>query len=85
MEQYYFRYIEKCHKCQENSNLIHIPTVKLHEQVPIFPFSVWILDIIGKILLPSFARHTLIITTMDYFMKWVEDVPLHLMNIEVIC
>jgi hypothetical protein len=49
------------------------------------PFYVCVLDIIWKISPPSSLGNTFIITVIDYFKKFVEAVPLHLMNVEVIC
>jgi hypothetical protein len=35
----------------------------------------WAMDFIGEINPPSSAQHRWIITTTDYFMKWIEEIP----------
>lgn len=65
---------KKCHQCQQYINLIHTPTHELRPQVTPWPFSLWGLDIIGKIFPPS-QGHSFIITTTNYFMKWRKQVP----------
>lgn len=85
MEKDYFSYVKWCHKCQEHRNLIHTPVVELHANVPIWMFSVWGLDLIGKISPPSSVGHTFIITATNYFTKWVEAIPLHSIIAKVIC
>lgn len=52
-------------------NLIHVPS---HELVPIeslYPFSIWDLNLINAIYPPSFYGNKFLITTTDYFTKWV--------------
>lgn len=83
MEKYCFDHVKKCHKCQEHNNLIHTLASKLHTQFPIWPFSVWGLDLIGKISPPS-SRHMFIIMATYYFTKWVEAILLHSMTTNVI-
>lgn len=84
---YYWRHMEKyffAYKCQEHSNLIHDSIFDLRAQIPIWTFSVWGLDLIGKISPPSSFGHTFIITAIDHFTKWVEDIPLRSTKAEVI-
>lgn len=85
MEQGCFTYVRKYHKCQEHTTLIHSPTSELYTQVPIWPFLVWGLDIIGKISPPSSSGHTFIIIATNYFMKWIEAIPLYSTTAKVIC
>ena len=40
------------------------------------PFEQWGLDIIGEIVPNSSKQHKYILTTIDYFTKWVEAIPL---------
>ena len=44
----------------------------------------WGLDIIGEIVPNSSKHHKYILTTTDYFTKWVEVVPLKVANSEAI-
>ena len=39
------------------------------------PFKQWGIDFIGEIHLPSSGQHKLILTSTDYFTKWVEAIP----------
>jgi hypothetical protein len=48
----------------------------LQPVLPDFPFSKWDLDFIGPINPMSSTRHIFILTTNDYFTKWIEVVPL---------
>ncbi len=41
-----------------------------------WPFTCWVLDLVGTITHLSFDGHKWIITPTDYFTKWVEAVPL---------
>jgi hypothetical protein len=40
------------------------------------PFMQWGLDFIGKINPPSSTQHKWILTTTDYFTKWIEEIPI---------
>ena len=85
MEQYSFMFVKKFPQYQQHSNLIHAPTRELGNQVSPWPFSIWGFDLIGKISPPSSQGHTYILTTTDYFTKWVEAVPLCSTIVDIIC
>ena len=53
-------------------DLIHVPPLELHALTSPYPFSVWGIDIIGKISPKSSSGHDFILVAIDYFMKWVE-------------
>jgi hypothetical protein len=44
------------------------------------PFQQWGLDIIGPINPSSSQQHKYILTSIDYFTRWSEDVPLKVVN-----
>ena len=44
------------------------------------PFEQWGLDIIGEITPNSSKKHRYILTATDYFTKWVEAIPLKVVN-----
>lgn len=48
------------------------------------PFKQSGLDIIVEIVPNSYKHHKCILTTTDYFIKWVEDIPLKIANTETI-
>ena len=45
-------------------------------------FEQWGLDIIGEIVPNSFKKHRYILTTTNYFTKWVEEIPLKVANFD---
>ena len=55
-----------------HGDLIHIPPSELHALTSSWPFSVWGIDIIGKISPKSSSGHVFILVAIDYFTKWVE-------------
>ena len=52
--------------------LIHVPPSELHAHTSPWPFSLWGIDIIGKISPKSSSGHEYILLAIDYFNKWVE-------------
>ena len=59
-------------QCQMHGDLIHVSPSELHAQTSSWPFSIWGIDIIGKISPKSSSGHEFILVTIDYFTKWVE-------------
>ncbi|WKA01444.1 hypothetical protein VitviT2T_019726 [Vitis vinifera] len=55
-----------------HGDLIHVPPSELHLLTSPWPFSVWAIDIIGKISLKSSSGHEFILVAIDYFTKWLE-------------
>ena len=55
-----------------HDDLIHVPPSELHALTSSWPFSVWGIDIIGKISPMSSSGHEFILVAIDYFTKWVE-------------
>jgi hypothetical protein len=47
----------------------------LKSVVALGPFQKWGLDFIGEIHPPSSGQHSWILTTTNYFTKWIEDIP----------
>ncbi|RVW13091.1 Pol polyprotein [Vitis vinifera] len=62
----------ECPECQIHGDLIHVPPSELHALTSPWPFSVWGIDIIGKISPKSSSGHEFILVAIDYFTKWVE-------------
>ncbi|RVW37475.1 hypothetical protein CK203_111080 [Vitis vinifera] len=55
-----------------HGDLIHAPPLELHALTSPWPFSVWGIDIIGKVSPKSSSGHEFILVAIDYFTKWVE-------------
>ncbi|KAI0524720.1 hypothetical protein KFK09_004103 [Dendrobium nobile] len=65
-----------CHQCQVHGVVLHQPSNVLHPTIASWPFESWGIDIIGPIDPPSSTGHKFILSTIDYFSKWAEAVPL---------
>lgn len=66
----------RCRRCQEHTNISHLPSEALHPIVSPWPFAQWGLDLIGAISPPSLSQYKFILTTTEYFTKWAEAIPL---------
>ncbi|RVW99134.1 hypothetical protein CK203_018961 [Vitis vinifera] len=66
------QFVQKCPECQIHGDLIHAPPSELHALTSPCPFSVWGIDIIGKVSPKSSSGHEFILVAIDYFTKWVE-------------
>ena len=72
METDCYKFVQRCSECQMHGDLIHVPPSKLHSLTSPWPFSVWGIDIIGKISPKSSSGHEYILVAIGYFTKWVE-------------
>ena len=68
------QFVYRCLECQIHEDLIHMPSLELYALTSPWPFSVWGIDIIGKISPKSSNGHEFILVAIDYFTKWVEAV-----------
>ncbi|XP_034674313.1 uncharacterized protein LOC117905510, partial [Vitis riparia] len=66
------QFVQRCLECQIHGDLIHVPPSELHALTSPWPFSIWGIDIIGKISPKSSSGHEFILVAIDYFTKWVE-------------
>ena len=57
---------------QTHANLNHMPPSELYSMTSPWPFSVWGIDVIGRIAPKALNRHKYILVAIDYFTKWVE-------------
>ncbi|XP_059627610.1 uncharacterized protein LOC132270445 [Cornus florida] len=62
---------------QEHSLVQRVLAINMQPVVKICPFRGWALDFIGKLRPPSSDGHTHIVVAIDYFIKWVEAIPLN--------
>lgn len=76
MENDCCEYVKRCIKCQQRANLFVRPSQALHPTQSLWSFSRWVLDLIGQITPTSSGGHKFTVTTIKYFTKWVEIVPL---------
>ena len=65
-------YVKSCHDCQTHANLNHVPPSELYSMTSPWPFSVWGIDVIGRIALKASNGHEYILVAINYFTKWVE-------------
>ena len=72
METNCCQFVQRCPKYQIHGDLIHVPPLELHALTSPWPFSVWGIDIIGKISSKSSSGHEFILVAIDYFTKWME-------------
>ncbi|WKA06502.1 hypothetical protein VitviT2T_024398 [Vitis vinifera] len=66
------QFIQRCPEFQMHGDLIHVPHSELHALTSPWPFSMWGIDVIGKISPKSSSGHECILVAVDYFTKWVE-------------
>ncbi|WJZ98498.1 hypothetical protein VitviT2T_017014 [Vitis vinifera] len=66
------QFVQRCPECQMHGDLIHVPPSELHVLTSPWPFSVWGINVIGKISPKSSSGHEYILVAVDYFTKWVE-------------
>jgi transposase InsO family protein len=71
-----YDFSRSCDKCQKFVGKEHLSAMPLQPVLPDFPFLKWGLDFIGPINPPSSAGQVFLLTTKDYFTKWIEVVPL---------
>jgi hypothetical protein len=70
--------VTSCHKCQicqifeGKRKLLPLPLKPISVEAP---FQQWDLDFIGEVHTSSSGQHKWILTTTDYFTKWIEVVP----------
>jgi hypothetical protein len=67
--------VRTCNPCQIFAGKQKLPALPLVPVKAEAPFQQWGLDFIGEINPHSSAQHKWILTTTDYFTKWVEAIP----------
>ena len=72
METNCCQFVQRCPECQMHGDLLHVPPSELHALTSPWPFSIWGIDIIGKISPKSSNGHEYISVSIDYFTKWVK-------------
>ena len=69
-------FVQKCKICQISTRQDKKLTLPFHPVIIEQPFEQWGFDIIGEIVPNSSKQHRYILTSIDYFTKWVEAIPL---------
>lgn len=72
MEANCYAYLRRCHKCKVYANLQHQPPSFISTLTFPWPFSIWGIDIIGKIAPKGTDRHKYVLIAIDNFTMWVE-------------
>ena len=72
MEADYVDFVKSCHDFQTQVNLNHVSPNELYIMTFPWPFSVWGIDVIGRIAVKALNGHEYILVAIDYFTKWVE-------------
>ncbi|GAU31738.1 hypothetical protein TSUD_146250 [Trifolium subterraneum] len=72
MESNCYKHARKCHKCQIYADKIHLPPTSLNVLSSPWSFSMWGIDMIGRIEPKASNGHRFILVAIDYFTKWVE-------------
>jgi hypothetical protein len=67
-----YHHAKKCHKCQIYVDKIHVPPTMLNVISSPWPFSMWGIDMIGRIESKASNGYRFILVAIDYFTKWVE-------------
>jgi hypothetical protein len=67
--------VKACIKCQKFFGKQQLKSLPLKPLVASAPFQQWGLDFIGEIHPPSSGQNRWILTTIDYFTKWIEAIP----------
>jgi len=71
-----FAYYKGCQECQKFGNVQRAPASAMNPIIKPWPFRGWEIDLIIHIYPPSSKNHKFILVATDYFMKWVEEIPL---------
>ena len=75
-------HVQKCHLCQVHGDLKHMSPMPLHTLASPWPFSIWGIDIIGKIHPTTSNGHEFILVAIEYFTKWVEAASYKVLNLK---
>ena len=65
-------FVKSFHDCKTHANLNHVPPNELYSMISLWPFSVWGIDVIGRITPKASNGQEHILVAIDYFTKQVE-------------
>ena len=72
-----FTYYKGCQECQKFDSVQRVLASAMNPIIKPWPFRGWGIDLIGQIYPPSIKNHKFILVATDYFIKWVEAIPLN--------
>ena len=84
MKQEEIKYSKSYKQFQLHGNLIHALAKELIPSITLWPFQQWAFNLFGQIHTSSSNGHNFIITTTNYFTKWVKAVPLFIANRKIV-
>ncbi|XP_069148620.1 uncharacterized protein [Solanum lycopersicum] len=84
MENYYCKFVQKCHKFQVHGDLMRVPPHELSAMNSPWPFVAWVMDVISPIEPATLNGHKLILVAIDYYTKWLEEVSHKLVTKKVL-
>eukprot|EP00253_Pinus_taeda_P018289 PITA_18289 len=70
-----YKAVKNCHECQIFQGKQKLQPLPLKPIDVSAPFQQWGLDFLGEIHPASLRQHRWILTTTDYFTKWIEAIP----------
>ena len=62
-------FVKSFHDCKTHANLNHVPPNELYSMISLWPFSVWGIDVIGRITPKASYGQEHILVAIDYFTK----------------
>ncbi|XP_020239496.1 uncharacterized protein LOC109818442 [Cajanus cajan] len=64
-------FVQQCKPCQQHGPLTHQPPEELHSITTPWPFSIWVMDILGPFP-PAKGQVKFLLVAIDHFTKWIE-------------
>ncbi|GAA0138844.1 hypothetical protein LIER_00510 [Lithospermum erythrorhizon] len=68
-------YVTKCDSCQNMKAVPRQPVVEMTLVLCPIPFAMWGIDLVGQFMKPA-TKYKDVVVAVDYFIKWVEAMPL---------
>ncbi|PKI70808.1 hypothetical protein CRG98_008803 [Punica granatum] len=76
METNCVKHVRHCHRCQVYADQIKAPPNELRPMTAPWPFSMWVMDVIGPINPKVSNGHMFVLVAIDYFTKWIKAITL---------
>ena len=75
-------FVKNCHDYQTHANLNHVPPSELYSMTFPWPFSVWGINLIGRIAPKASNGYEFILMAIDHFTKWVEAASYSMLKVK---